>query len=166
MDEQKDPCIIQQAEEDALYTKLQTQTLEEVQRLAGKVWTDYNVHDPGVTTGDITNHALVELDYKLGFPLTDYCVEKGGAFVPGRFGLFLPEEVYTTQPVPGGGLPQALPCPHPRIRQCEGGVRLADRRLHYQGITLPLRNEGREGGMRADKGPVPPAPQPVRIPLW
>lgn len=100
MDEQKDPCIIQQAEEDALYTKLQTQTLEEVQRLAGKVWTDYNVHDPGVTTGDITNHALVELDYKLGFPLTDYCVEKGGAFVPGRFGLFLPEEVYTTQPVP------------------------------------------------------------------
>ena len=91
MDEQKDPCIIQQAEEDALYTKLQTQTLEEVQRLAGKVWTDYNVHDPGVTTGDITNHALVELDYKLGFPLTDYCVEKGGAFVPGRFGLFLPE---------------------------------------------------------------------------
>ena len=34
MDEQKDPCIIQQAEEDALYTKLQTQTLEEVQRLA------------------------------------------------------------------------------------------------------------------------------------
>ena len=76
MDEQKDPCIIQQAEEDALYTKLQTQTLEEVQRLAGKVWTDYNVHDPGVTTGDITNHALVELDYKLGFPLTDYCVEK------------------------------------------------------------------------------------------
>ena len=99
MDEQKDPCIIQQAEEDALYTKLQTQTLEEVQRLAGKVWTDYNVHDPGVTTGDITNHALVELDYKLGFPLTDYCVEKGGAFVPGRFGLFLPEEVYTTQPV-------------------------------------------------------------------
>ena len=46
MDEQKDPCIIQQAEEDALYTKLQTQTLEEVQRLAGKVWTDYNCMIP------------------------------------------------------------------------------------------------------------------------
>lgn len=166
MDEQKDPCIIQQAEEDALYTKLQTQTLEEVQRLAGKVWTDYNVHDPGVTTGDITNHALVELDYKLGFPPDRLLCGKGRRIrsrtvrpLPAGGGLYYPARA-------GGGLPQALPCPHPRIRQCEGGVRLADRRLHYQGITLPLRNEGREGGMRADKGPVPPAPQPVRIPLW
>lgn len=99
MDEQKEPYILQQAEEDALYTKLQTQTLDEVQRMAGKVWTDYNVHDPGITVGDITNHALTELDYKLGFPLTDYCVEKGNTFVPERFGLFPPEEVYTTQPV-------------------------------------------------------------------
>lgn len=99
MDEQKEPYIAQQAEEDALYTKLQTQMLEEVQRLSGKVWTDYNVHDPGVTVGDITNHALTELDYKLGFPLTDYCAEKGGTFAPERLGLFPPEKVYTTQPI-------------------------------------------------------------------
>ena len=99
MDEQKELYIVQQAEEDALYTKLQTQTLDEVQRMAGKIWTDYNVHDPGVTISDITNHALAELDYKLGFSLTDYCVEKGNTFVPERFGLFPPEEIYTTQPV-------------------------------------------------------------------
>lgn len=99
MDEQKEPYIEQQPVEDALYTKLQEQTLDEVQRLAGKVWTDYNVHDPGITVGDVTNHALTELDYKLGFPLADYCVEKDGTFSPGRFGLFPPEEVYTTQPV-------------------------------------------------------------------
>ena len=99
MDEQKEPYIEQQPVEDALYTKLQAQTLDEVQRLAGKVWTDYNVHDPGITVGDVTNHALTELDYKLGFPLADYYVEKDGTFSPGRFGLFPPEEGYTTQPV-------------------------------------------------------------------
>lgn len=99
MDERKEPYIEQQPVEDALYVKLQAQTLEEVQRLAGRVWTDYNVHDPGITVGDIANYALAELDYKLGFPLADYCVEKGGPFSPGRFGLFPPEEAYTTQPV-------------------------------------------------------------------
>lgn len=99
MDERKEPYIEQQSVEDALYTKLQAQTLDEVQRLAGQVWTDYNVHDPGVTVGDITNHALEELDYKLGFPMADYCTEQEGAFTPERFGLFLPEKVYTTQPV-------------------------------------------------------------------
>lgn len=99
MDERKEPYIEQQPVEDALYTKLQAQTLDEVQRLAGKVWTDYNVHDPGITVGDVTNHALTELDYKLGFPLADYCVDKDGTFSPGRFGLFPPEETYTTQPV-------------------------------------------------------------------
>lgn len=99
MDERKEPYIGQQPVEDALYTRLQAQTLEEVQRLAGQVWTDYNTHDPGVTVGDVTNHALTELDYKLGFPLADYCTGKGGAFAPGRIGLFPPEEAYTTQPV-------------------------------------------------------------------
>lgn len=98
-DERKEPYIEQQPVEDALYTKLQAQTLDEVQRLAGKVWTDYNVHDPGITVGDVTNHALTELDYKLGFPLADYCVEEDGTFSPGRFGLFPPEDAYTTQPV-------------------------------------------------------------------
>lgn len=99
MDERKEPYIEQQPVEDTLYTKLQAQTLDEVQRLAGKVWTDYNVHDPGITVGDATNHALAELDYKLGFPLADYCTEKDGLFSPRRFGLFPPEDAYTTQPV-------------------------------------------------------------------
>lgn len=99
MDGRKEPYIGQQPVEEALYTKLQAQTAAEVQRLAGQVWTDYNAHDPGVTVGDIANHALAELDYKLGFPLADYCVEEGGTFSPGRLGLFPPEEAYTTQPV-------------------------------------------------------------------
>ena len=41
MDERKEPYIEQQAAEDALYTRLQQQTLAEVQRMSGKVWTDY-----------------------------------------------------------------------------------------------------------------------------
>lgn len=43
------PYIRQLAENENLYSYLQRQTLEEVHRLSGKVWTDFNAHDPGVT---------------------------------------------------------------------------------------------------------------------
>lgn len=98
-DERKEPYIEQQEAGDALYTRLQRQTIEEIQRLAGKVWTDYNVHDPGVTLADIADYALTELDYKLGFRLEDYLTGENGTTDFRRFGLFLPEEVYTTAPV-------------------------------------------------------------------
>lgn len=99
MDERKEPYIEQQAAEDALYTRLQQQTLAEVQRMSGKVWTDYNAHDPGVTLADIANYALAELDYKLGFTLADSLSEKGRPFGPERFGLHAPLDAYTTAPV-------------------------------------------------------------------
>ena len=99
MDERKDPYIEQQAVEDALYTRLQRQTLEEMQRMSGKVWTDYNAHDPGVTLADTANYALTELDYKLGFGTADYLSETDKPFEAARFGLFPPADVYTTSPV-------------------------------------------------------------------
>ena len=99
MDERKEPYIEQQAEGNALYTELQRQTLAEAQRLSGKVWTDYNAHDPGVTLADTANYALTELDYKLGFPLPDYLSDRESAFDPERFGLFPPADVYTTAPI-------------------------------------------------------------------
>lgn len=52
------PYIRQLAENENLYSYLQRQTLEEVHRLSGKVWTDFNAHDPGVTLADIANYAF------------------------------------------------------------------------------------------------------------
>lgn len=98
-EERKEPYIEQHEAEDALYTRLHRQMREEIQRLSGKVWTDYNAHDPGVTLADVADYALTELDYKLGFRLTDYLTEENGRLDLRRFGLFPPEEVYTTHPV-------------------------------------------------------------------
>lgn len=95
----KQPYIKQQAESENLYARLQRQTLTEVQRLSGKVWTDYNVHDPGVTLADITNYVLTEMGYKLSFSSADYLTAENGTFNPERFGFFLPNEVYTTAPI-------------------------------------------------------------------
>lgn len=98
-EERKQPFIRQQTEDEELFSRLQARTLEEVQRMSGNVWTDFNAHDPGVTLADVADYALAELDYKLGFPLADYLTDEDGAFQPERFGLFPPEEVYTTTPV-------------------------------------------------------------------
>ncbi len=97
--EEKQPYIRQKAESEELYSRLQKHTLAEVQRLSGMLWTDFNVHDPGVTSADIANYMLTELDYKLGFDLSDYLTGEKGRFEPKRFGFFPPDEVYTTAPV-------------------------------------------------------------------
>lgn len=98
-EEREQPYIRQEAEGQALFSRLQADTLKEVQRMSGNVWTDYNAHDPGVTLADIANYGLTELDYKLGFPLADYLTNQDGVFNPEDYGLFLPQNVYTTTPV-------------------------------------------------------------------
>lgn len=97
--EEKRLYIEQIETENDLYAILQQNTLDELQRLSGEVWTDYNTHDPGVTVADITNYALTEIDYKLGFKLQDYLTDSKGHFLPERYGLFLSEQVYPTTPV-------------------------------------------------------------------
>jgi uncharacterized protein len=45
--------------------------LEYVQRLSSRIWTDYNVHDPGVTTLELLCYALTDLSYRATFPVPD-----------------------------------------------------------------------------------------------
>lgn len=95
----KNVYIEQSAIESSLFTELQQETLQELQRLSGAVWTNFNSHDPGVTTSDIANNVLSELDYKLGFDLIDYLTLEQTRFAPERYGMYLPEKVYPTTPV-------------------------------------------------------------------
>lgn len=90
---------ITRAEGGNLYTELHRKTLDELQRLSGGVWTDYNPGDPGVTLAEAADYALTETDYKLGFPIEDYLTEENGAWSPKAFGLFPPGEVYPSAPV-------------------------------------------------------------------
>lgn len=97
--EEKQLYIVRSPEGEDLYTVLQRQTLAELQRLSGEVWTDYNPHDPGVTIADAANYALTEMDYKLGFALEDYLACKDGTWLEEKYGLFPPQEVYPSAPV-------------------------------------------------------------------
>lgn len=84
---------------DSLSVSLQKMTLHQLQHLSGKRWTNFNVSDSGLMIGDVFNYALSEIDYKLGFNLIDYLTPEQTAFIPEKYGMYLPEEVYPTTPV-------------------------------------------------------------------
>jgi hypothetical protein len=53
------------------WEKLYALGLNHVQRLAGRIWTDYNLHDPGITTLELLCYALTDLSYRAAFPIKD-----------------------------------------------------------------------------------------------
>lgn len=100
MDKQNNNLYVEQLEkEHNLYLLLRQKTLDELQRLSGKVWTDFNQHDPGITLTDIQNYALTELDYRLDFPLQDYLTAPGQPFDPEAYGFYLPSHIFPVSPV-------------------------------------------------------------------
>lgn len=52
--------------------------LAHVQRLASRVWNDYNVHDPGITTLELLSYALTDLSYRATFPVADLLTSANG----------------------------------------------------------------------------------------
>ncbi|MCD8184812.1 MAG: hypothetical protein LUE99_19040 [Bacteroides sp.] len=91
--------IIRKTEGEDSYAQLQEKALKKVQRIAGKVWTDYNIHDPGVTLLDALNYTLLETDYRLGFSLPDYLTIYQHEFSARQHALYAPSEIFPVNPV-------------------------------------------------------------------
>jgi hypothetical protein len=53
------------------FTKLRSAAIEYLGNLTGKIWTDYNVHDPGITILESLIFALLDLGYRTNLPSTD-----------------------------------------------------------------------------------------------
>ena len=68
--------INKQDESPGNYYWLRSEGLKHIQELAGNIWTDYNVHDPGVTILEILSFALTDLDYRTNFPIADLLAEE------------------------------------------------------------------------------------------
>ena len=59
--------------------------LDHVRDLARRVWTDHNVHDPGITTLELLCYALTDLAYRASFPVEDLLAGDGGGAGPAQF---------------------------------------------------------------------------------
>ncbi|MCU0432819.1 MAG: hypothetical protein MUC87_05145 [Bacteroidia bacterium] len=53
------------------YDLLREKGLTHLQRLSGKIWTDYNAHDPGITMLEVLSYAITDLGYRTNFDIRD-----------------------------------------------------------------------------------------------
>jgi hypothetical protein len=77
---------------------LKNKALEFIQAIAGKVWTNLNASDPGVTILDQVCYALTELGYCNDFPVKDLLTKANGKLLL-KDQFYQPEEIFTTAPV-------------------------------------------------------------------
>jgi len=69
------------------------------QELAGEIWTDYNLHDPGITILEQFCLAITELAYKSGMSIEDILyAERPDAFDSQDNAFFTPERVFPCSP--------------------------------------------------------------------
>jgi len=83
---------------DASFDSLRREGLALAQDVSGDVWTDYNVHDPGVTILEQLCYALTDLIYRTGFPVEDYLTDEDGRIDFERLALHLPEQIFPCRP--------------------------------------------------------------------
>ncbi|MBI0464585.1 hypothetical protein, partial [Dickeya dianthicola] len=72
--------------------------LAQVQQLSGNRWTDYNLHDPGVTLLELLCFALTDLIYRTDFEVADYLTQPDGRLDFTAQGLMLPEQIFPPRP--------------------------------------------------------------------
>ncbi len=98
-----EPLVIQKNRpllESQDYEFLREKGLEYIRDLSGKIWTDHNTHDPGITTLEVLCYALTDLGYRTGFSITDLLVTPSGQTDPPEIsGLFPAHEVLTNTPL-------------------------------------------------------------------
>ena len=79
------------------YQLLRAKGIEHIQQLAGKIWSDYNIHDPGITILEMLCYAITDLAYRTEYSMEDLLSDSGSA--EGAKNFFTAREILPCQPV-------------------------------------------------------------------
>lgn len=74
------------------YALLRQAGIEHIRRVAGKVWTDHNLHDPGITMLEALCYAITEIGHRIDQPVADLLFSHPGGTVDWQ-NLFFPAQV-------------------------------------------------------------------------
>ena len=80
------------------YEFLRKEGLRHIEELAHELWTDYNAHDPGITTMEALCYAITELGYRCGFDIKDLITNANGKIDNGHT-LFTAKNILTVNPL-------------------------------------------------------------------
>lgn len=81
------------------FDALLKQGIDLLQKLTGNTWTDYNLHDPGVTILEQLCFAFTDLAFRTNFPIEDILASEEGEINKLDHSFFDKEKILTTNPV-------------------------------------------------------------------
>lgn len=87
------------ANNDTSFESLRSEAIKLVQQVSGKVWTDYNLHDPGITILEQLIYAITDIIYRTDFPVEDYLTGNDGEVPYNSLALHSPAEAFPCRPV-------------------------------------------------------------------
>lgn len=73
--------------------------IKHLQILSGKLWTDYNLHDPGVTILEVLCYAVTDLGYRNNLDIQDLLALNPADVNSRENNFFTPDEILTCNPV-------------------------------------------------------------------
>jgi len=79
------------------FNYLREKGLTYIQQLSGKLWTDHNLHDPGITILEVLCYALMDLGYRTGFSMNDMVREEDGSITSNAF--HPANKIFTSDPI-------------------------------------------------------------------
>jgi hypothetical protein len=85
----------------ANYEWLRAQGLKYIEQLSSACWTDYNIHDPGITLLEALCYAITDLGYRTSLDINDLLASYGGStgHIEGnKQALFTPATILTINP--------------------------------------------------------------------
>lgn len=86
-------------EDSQNYALLREAGLVQIEKLAHRVWTDYNVHDPGITLMELLCYAITDLGYRTGYGMEDLLTESINGVLQNNSNFHTAANIFPTNPV-------------------------------------------------------------------
>ena len=81
------------------FASLRETGIAALQDLAGNIWSDYNLHDPGVTILEQLCYGLTELVYQMRIPVADQLADERGLIPVEDYFLYKPQDILPSRAV-------------------------------------------------------------------
>ncbi|HEY1022572.1 MAG TPA: hypothetical protein VGE06_09700, partial [Flavisolibacter sp.] len=81
------------------YNWLRAEGLKHIEQMGSALWTDYNVHDPGITILETLCYAITDLAYRTGMPIENLLSSPTNNAENFRQQFFSAKEILTSRPV-------------------------------------------------------------------
>jgi hypothetical protein len=86
------------AADEYSFEQLRRDGIGYAQQFSGRMWSDYNLHDPGVTILEQLCYALTDLIHRASLDVADYLADEDGSLNFERLALHRPEIIFPARP--------------------------------------------------------------------